>query len=165
MAGLKKKFPGFIGVFLLIVFFSDCSQAQPPKTSIQFTAIIEQVLSDSDKEKSYLYENYDISFSSLPGASLSNLNAYLADRYPDQLSNGIFQVGRNIQFNNCRFGKLVIDQMAFQNLTISNSEVDEITITNSRFEALILHQNKVSHSLEISRSKMVSLELKDNTVD
>lgn len=153
---MKLLFP----VVFTLVFFG--ANAQDYKGTIDIADVFEQALT-GDPDTENVFEGLRIQFTKLGGRGI---HKYLADRYPDKVNKaGQVELLSHITFTNCLFEESVdFEKIVFKDLTLVGCTVSSQRFSEAQFQLLKLQGNKTDNSIEISRVKATSLEIKENTV-
>lgn len=140
------------------------AQSQTPTKSISITEVLAQVMNGSDTSSatgdfSDLVVSFDI-----PGEDIFE---YLRAKFPDAVNRaGNVQLAKGLAFDRCQIkGDLDLKMLALPSLRLNETSVNQVTIVDCTLGELQLSSNRVAHSIEITGSRMTSLEIKGNTVD
>ncbi|MGE0772014.1 MAG: hypothetical protein AB7K37_09910 [Cyclobacteriaceae bacterium] len=140
------------------------AQSQTPTKSISITEVLAQVMNGSDTSSatgdfSDLVVSFDI-----PGEDIFE---YLRAKFPDAVNRaGNVQFAKGLAFDRCQIkGDLDLKMLALPSLRLSETSVNQVTIVDCTLGELQLSSNRVAHSIEVTGSRMTSLEIKGNTVD
>ena len=120
------------------------------------------LLTASDAEP-IAFTGYTITSNKLSGKSLHD---YLSTKYPERLGKqGFLELPVSLTFTNCAFEKsLSLSKINFKNLTLNGCSFDNQNIDRCNFETLILEENRIANSVELTGIKTSSLEIKGNTI-
>lgn len=150
-------------VSLLLVLSVTTTWGQASSPSIDITDAFDKVLLAASGADPAEFSGYSITSNKLSGKSLYD---YLSTKYPEKLGkNGFLELPVSLTFSNCVFEKsLSMSKISFKQFALRGCSVDNQTIDDCSFESFVLEENKLSNSLELTRIKTSSLEIKANTI-
>lgn len=149
---------------MIVLVVASSAQSQTPTKSISITEVFVQAMNASDttnatQDYSDVVVNFDI--------PSEDIFEFLKARFPSAVDgNGNVRFAKGLAFDRCQInGDLDLKMLALPSLRLHETSVNQVTIADCTLGELQLSSNRVAHSIEITGSRMTSLEIKGNTVD